>query len=349
MALVRPAALAAGDTVSVVSPSSGAASAFPWLLERAERNLKVHLGLSIKELPHTRSKPKFLERHPEARAADLEQAFEDPETTAVFATIGGDDSVRVLPHLDRSLFRKHPKILMGFSDTSTLTTWGNLQGLVTFNGPSLLAGWAQMEKFPPPFLDLTRSLLFDAASPIELYPFAHYSEGYPDWSVKTNLGKVNQLSENEGPHWVRGKQAFEGPLFGGCLEVLEFLKGTEFWPEKDFWKGKVLFLETSEEVPSLKEVRRWLRNYGVQGVFDQVAGLLFGRARGYTPQQKTELDSTILEVLTNEFHQGDLPVVTNLDFGHTDPQWILPLGVKLSVDPRLRRFVLTEPATRRTR
>lgn len=58
--------------------------------------------------------------------------------------------------------------------------------------------------------------------------------------------------------------SIQGQLFGGCIEVLELMKGTDFWPDKNFWNGKILFFETSEEKPSVDRVRYMLRNYGIQ-------------------------------------------------------------------------------------
>ena len=137
-----------------------------------------------------------------------------------------------------------------------------------------------------------------------------------------------------------------GELVGGCVEVLEFLKGTRFWPPEDFWEGKVLFLETSEDVPTAVQVKWMVRNYGLQGVFRRAAGLLFGRARGYSPSQKVELDQVIQHVVRDEFGADRLPIVTNLDFGHTDPQWVLPLGGAIALDVEERSLTLTGPAVK---
>ena len=91
-------------------------------------------------------------------------------------------------------------------------------------------------------------------------------------------------------------------------------------------------------------MERWLRNYGMQGIFDQINALLFGRARGYSDSDKKRLESVILSVVAKEFNQTELPIVTNMDFGHTDPQFILPLGITAEVDCRNKRFRLLEPA-----
>ena len=82
----------------------------------------------------------------------------------------------------------------------------------------------------------------------------------------------------------------------------------------------------------------------MQGVFDRIVGLVVGRARGYTDAQKHELDETVRSVVVDEFGASDVVIATNLDFGHTDPQWILPLGVTAELDPIAQTFRLLEPA-----
>nr|WP_235956627.1 hypothetical protein [Pseudoalteromonas sp. Isolate6] len=110
------------------------------------------------------------------------------------------------------------------------------------------------------------------------------------------------------------------------------LKGTEYWPSPSFWQDKLLFLETSEDKPSQDYIRFWLRNYGVMGVFEKVSGLMVGRARDYSEREMAALDEVILSVVRDEFGCDSLPVITRLDFGHTDPQWILPLGIQHRLD-----------------
>lgn len=131
----------------------------------------------------------------------------------------------------------------------------------------------------------------------------------------------------------------------GCIDVLEFLKGSRYWPAEDWWQDRILFLDTSEDGPSVEQVRAWLFNYGIQGVFDRVGGLMFGRARGYSDDQKRSLDHIIHNVVVEEFGATNLAIVSNMDFGHTDPQWILPLGVNAELDPNADAFRLLEPAT----
>ena len=280
-----------------------------------------------------------LYRHPQHRADDLNAAFADPDVKALFITIGGDDSVRILEYLDWDTIQANPKIIMGYSDATTLLTTLNQQGMVTFHGPAVMAGLSQLGALPTSVTDHIRTLLMTGFDNYTYQPYEGYTPRYRDWSDPANVGQIEPMQpDNIGWQWVQGEEQVQGRLFGGCIEVLEFMKGTRYWPEPTFWDDRILFFETSEEVPPVPVVQRWLRNYGIQGVFQRIRGILFGRARDYSDAEKLALADMIRDTLTVEFDCGALPVVANLDFGHTDPQWILPLGTLAEIDCSSNRF-----------
>ncbi|RYG49096.1 LD-carboxypeptidase [bacterium] len=342
-AFVRPSRLSEGDTVAVLSPSWGGPSRFPHVFDLGLRNLESLFGLKVKEFPTARRDVDELYGDPKARAKDINAAFADPEVKAIFVSIGGDDSVRILPYLDLPTITANPKILMGYSDTTTLTTYLNQQGLVTFNGPTIMAGFAQMRHLPSDGVAHVRQMLIEPTEETEYRPYPVWANNYVDWNTPGYDGETAPQRPNEGPRWLQGTGVHAGPLFGGCIEVLEFLKATPFWPAPAFWDGKILFFETSEEKPTVDHVLRWLRNYGSAGVLERISGLLFGRARDYSDEEKEQLEAAILKVVTGEFGMQELPIVVNLDFGHTDLQWILPLGVKMEIDCGKKTLKLLEP------
>jgi muramoyltetrapeptide carboxypeptidase LdcA involved in peptidoglycan recycling len=313
------------------------------VFDRGVEVLRRVFGLEVREMPTARRSGRELGADPRARADDLNVAFADPSVRAIVASIGGVDSVRILPFLDPSLALADPKVLLGFSDTVTQLAFYNQAGLVTFHGPSVMAGFAQIEAFPGA-VEHVRSMLFEPADEYEFRPFADWIDGYRDWSDPSNAGAVGERQPHDGWRWLQGSGRVTGRLLGGCGEVLEMMKGTRFWPSPSFWDGRILFIETSEDAPTPETVGYWLRNYGMQGVFDRVSGLLVGRARSYTVEAKGELDEMVMRVVAREFGRPELPVVTNLDFGHTDPQWILPLGALAEVDVERRSIRLVEPA-----
>lgn len=341
MEYIKPKGLKVGDTVAVISPSWGGPSIFPHIYENGLKAL-TEWGLKIKEYPTARMDAGFLRDNPEVRAKDINDAFSDKEVKAIFTSIGGNDSIRILSFLNKEIIKNNPKILIGYSDTTAIHTFLNLNDLVSFYGPSIMAGFSQMKALPVEFEKHVKEMFFERKEDYEYKAYDKYCDGYPNWMEKENIGKVNELKDNMGWKWLQGKGKVQGEIFGGCLEVFEMLKGTEFWPNKEFWNGKIFFIETSEDKPDLNHIEAELRNYAILGVFDKINGFVFGRARDYTDEEKIELENLILKVVNKECHKTDLPIVCNFDIGHTDPQFVLPLGIKMEIDCDNKRIGLVE-------
>jgi len=340
LTFVKPPRLREGDTVAVLSPSWGGPRKFPHVFELGLRNLESLFGLKIKEYPTARMDAALTYANPQLRAEDLNRAFADPEVSAIIASIGGDDSVRILPFLDTELILAHPKILMGYSDTTAINLFLNSKGLVTFNGPSVMAGLANLRHEPPEVTDGIRGTLLDDAR--EYRPFSVWANNYVEWNTPGYDGETSEWRPNPGWRVLQGKAPAEGRLVGGCIEVFEFLKGTPFWPAPGFFSGTMLFFETSEEKPTPNNVKYMLRNYGSMGILDEVSAILLGRARSYTDGEKAELEQVLVQVVRGEFGRDDIPIIANMDFGHTEPQWVIPLGVQARVDPAAPSFTLLE-------
>jgi len=342
MTYKKPSKLKRGDMVAIVSPSWGGPSVFPHIYENGLKVLR-EWDLKIREFPTARMDAAFLRANPQVRAKDINDAFADSEIKAILASIGGNDSVRILPFLDQKIISQNPKILMGYSDITTLHVFANMRGLTTFYGPLIMAGFSQMESLPESFKSHVREILFEPKESYEYQPYRKYCDGYPDWANKESTGKVNPIKSDDGWHWLQGNTIVQGELFGGCIEVFEMMKATDFWPPQDFWKNKIFFLETSEEKPPIHYVDHVLRNYGMLGVFDKISGFIFSRARDYSDEEKKKLEEKIISIVAGEFGKIKLPVVANFDIGHTDPQLVLPLGVKAEIDCKNKKIRLIEP------
>jgi len=343
--MIKPKRLQAGDTVGIVSPSWGGPDAYPTAYEYGLANLQELCRVKFKEFPSTRMAAAELEKNPQLRAEDINRAFADSEVDAVIASIGGEDSVRILPFLDIEAILAHPKVLMGYSDTTTLTSYLNQRGLVTFNGPSIMGGFTCLNSVEPAFGIHIKDILIQPGESYTYQPYGRYVTKFQDWGSENYRAEVTSVPNETGFRWLQEREEIaQGLLFGGNIEVLEFMKSTAFWPSPDFWQGKILFLETSEEKPPVSNIRYMLRNYGMQGVFDKISALLFARAYKYEDHEKEELEQQILRVVRDEFGRADLPVVANMDFGHDMPQLIMPLGVMAEVDCVKRRVRLLEPA-----
>ncbi|MDD4844403.1 MAG: LD-carboxypeptidase, partial [Anaerotignum sp.] len=118
--MVKPKRLKQGDKVAIVSLSWGGLGddAFLHKYHIAKERLENDFGLTVMPMPHALKGSAFVANHPELRAKDLMDAFEDPSICAIFCAIGGDDTIRTLPYINLDIIRKHPKIFMGYSDST---------------------------------------------------------------------------------------------------------------------------------------------------------------------------------------------------------------------------------------
>lgn len=188
--------------------------------------------------------------------------------------------------------------------------------------------------------DYTRSLFLKAvshAAPIgSITPSTWWTEECLDWREQLDRARPRHPQPSAGWTWLKPGVA-EGVLVGGCLESLEHLRGTRFWPD---WQGRILFIETSEGAPPPAAVDGVLMDYENMGVFHSISGLLIGRPMRYTEQQRQQLRDVVLD-RTKTF---DFPVVMDMDFGHTAPQFTLPIGCRARIDTTSEIFEIVESA-----
>lgn len=335
-ASVRAPRLNPGDTVGVVSPSWGGAGAFPHRVRRGVDQLEA-LGFKVKFARHALNQRGFVSDSPENRARDLHDMFRDPEVRLILAAIGGDHACQLLPLLDFDVVRRHPKLFMGFSDITVLNMaiWKET-GLVTFNGPALLTDFAEN----PGMLDYTKTWFRKAAcapAPVgKIEPALDWTEEFLDWSTKKDLERPRARRLSEGWTWLK-EGIGEGILLGGCLESLQHLRGTKYWPD---WRQAVLFLETSEQKPSPATVDGILADYENMGVLEGLNGLIVGRPMGYSADEKAMLR----EILLERTRRHDFPIISDMDFGHTSPQFTLPIGCRARIDASRKRFEILDGA-----
>ena len=309
---------------------------FPHRVELGVRHLQS-LGFKVKIAPHALNQHGFISDTPQNRAGDINGMFADSEVKAIIAAIGGDHSCHLLPLLDFDLIRKNPKIFMGFSDITVLNVaiW-QATSLVTFNGPALLTDFAEY----PRMFEYTEAYMLKAlcsAKPIgPVVPSTWWTEEFLDWEQKVDLVRPRAQLDSTGWTWLRGGKA-EGILIGGCLESLQHLRGTRFWPD---WQDALMFFETSEEAPSPETVDSMLMDYENMGVLEKLKGMLVGRPMRYTHEAKQQLRNVVLE-RTNQYA---FPIVTDMDFGHTAPQLTMPIGCRASVDVENQRFEIVDVA-----
>ena len=342
----KPQKLNPGDKVATVSPSWGGPSIFPHRYQAGIRQLKAEFGLEVVEMPHTLKDAGWLARNPEARAADLIQAFNDSSIKGIITTIGGDDSIRLLPYMDQEVIRNNPKVFMGYSDTTISHMMCFKAGLVSFYGPTIMAGFAENGGLFPYMTKYIRQTLFQTDPIDEIKP---NTDGWTverlEWGDPANQEKKRALNPCTGWKFLQGKGIRQGHLLGGCIEVFDWLRGTELWPSLDVWQDAILFLETSEEAPPPANVKYMLRAFAASGVLNRLSGILFGRPGGEFPIERfEEYDQVIIQVVHDEEGLEDLPIITNMDFGHTDPMFVLPYGVTAEIDCEGKKFSILENA-----
>lgn len=343
--LIKPRKLEKGDKVAVVSSSWGGPGTFPWKYEHGVSFMEKEFFLQVVPMPNALRDADWVYNNPQARAEDLMHAFSDPSIKAIISSIGGEDSIRMLPWIDVEIIRRNPKIFMGYSDTTISHFACFKAGLGSFYGPAVMSGFAENGGMAGYTIDAIRNILM-CSEPVGIMPFNEKGWTYKQlsWEDKNNLNDNRSLYEPTSPRFLQGSSIVEGRLIGGCIEVLEFLKGTGLWPDISEWEDAILFLETSEEGPSPEMVKRWLRNYAAQGILHRIKALIFGRPGGCEPETFSKYDEAIMQVVVKEYGFNHLTIITMLDFGHTDPMYILPYGMKVEIDPQSKTIEYKEGA-----
>lgn len=332
--LVVPRRVEPGDKVAVVSPSWAAPAYFPDVHEQALRRIRDELGLVPVEYDTTRRAAT-----PAERAADLHRAFADPEIRAVFATIGGDDQITVLPHLDAAVLTADPKPFLGYSDNTNLLNWLWFHGVEAVHG-----GSTQVHLGPGPRVDDEQLVSLRAAlfgGDVELRPVARSRDVGLGWDHPDALRVAPPDQPAEPWSWSGPERVVTGPTWGGNIEILLWtLAVGRFVLPVEAYAGCVLLLEPSEERPPPEEVFRMLRNLGERGILEVCPALLWGRPSvgdldGTPPAEegarlRGEWRESVQRAIA-AYHPNMLAVL-DVDFGHTSPQWLVPYGGSVTVD-----------------
>lgn len=339
--LIKPKLLQEGDTVATISLSWGGAGELLHRYEFGKKQLQNIFGLKVVGTKNALKSAEYIEKNPKARADDLMEAFSNKSIKAIISTIGGEDSIRTLPFTDLSIIKNNPKVFLGFSDT-TITHFACYKaGLTSFYGTSLLVGFAEnggMHKYQ---IDDIKRTLFSSKPAGQILPNDNgWTSEFLDWSNLSLQNTKRQLTKNSAWNFLQGKGKAQGRLIGGCVEVLEFLKGSDFWLNSSEWTDKILFMETSEEMMAPNIFRRALRNYAAQGIFEKLSGLIFGRP--YHNKFVDEYNEILLQVIRDEQDNHRLPIITEMDFGHTCPTFSIAYGVLAEIDCEQRTFSILE-------
>lgn len=313
---LKPERLNFGDTVGIVAPAS--APPDPQAVDRAAAALEK-FGFKPKLAKNVRARLGFLAGTDRERATDLMAMFTDKKVQAIICLRGGYGSARILDRLDYDVIRRHPKILSGYSDITSLHgVLGKKTNLISFHAPMLNGALAD-----PKVPEFTRKSFFRTV--MEAQPAGSISAGY--------AGKTVSI--------LRGGMA-EGRLVGGNLSVLCASLGTPFQP---VFKGKILFFEDVGEKPY--RLDRLLTQLLNAGIFSQVAGVAVGVNQDCgDPAAKPggEYRQSAAAVVKERLAQLRVPVVTGLPFGHVDLNATIPVGAMAELDGKRGDLIITESA-----
>lgn len=321
--------LAKGDRVAILSPSFAAPGKWPHVYELGLDRVREVFGLEPVEFPTT----KKIGASAEERAADLVAAFQDPDIKGIITSLGGNDQVTYVQNLPSVPFAENPKPMFGYSDNSHLCNFLFLNQIPSFYGGGLFTQFAMqggMDEYTITYL--THALCNDGE--IELQPSLEYNDQGLDWGDATTLHTRRTYEKNDGWYWD-GAQNTEGLLWGGCVEsVDEMLRHGVPLPSLEQFNQIVLMLETSEEIPTADYVFRVLRGLGGRGVLERVQGVLMGRPKAWEFDQQKDTHEKVAYrreqreavVRAIRAYNSDVPIIQNLDFGHTDPQIPMPYG-----------------------
>lgn len=294
----KPPVLRDGDRVGVIAP---AGPVTPDELEPGLRALEA-FGLEVVAGAHLYDVRGYTAGEDRARAADLDAMFSRTDIRAVFCARGGYGCLRLLPLIDMEGVRKHPKILMGYSDvTSLLWALYAEAGLVSFHGPVVKGLADHGGRDLAHFLSWTQ----DPARPPEI-----------------DLSETCRVL-------VAGRAY--GPVFGGNLSLVSHLVGTRFMPDLT---GAILFLEETRE--PIYRIDRMLTHLALSGQLNGLAGVLAGRF-----EQNGE-DADVDGLLQECFEPQGIPVLTGFPVGHGPENTPVPIGLPATLDTDRMRLVWHE-------
>ncbi len=314
--LIKPPRLELGDTVAIIAPASPPPD--PANVDRAVEALRK-LGFKALLGRHTRKRWGFLAGSDRERAADLMGMFANPKVRAIICLRGGYGTARLLPLLDYSVIRAHPKVIVGYSDITTLhCALLNYVRLVSFHGPML-----NSDLINPHLPEFTlQSFLRVLTRPT---PAGSICCGYHGGTVKV----------------LRPGMA-QGRLIGGNLSILCASLGT---PAQPVFRNAILFFEEVDEVPY--RIDRMLTQLLNAGLLQQVRGIAIGINHNCSDPKAThakEYRQTVEDVFRERLGPLQVPIVSGLPFGHVPANATLPIGTRVTLDANRGDLLLTEAA-----
>jgi len=321
MEKIYPEKLKSGDEVRIVSPSRSLALLSEETVEIANKRF-AELGLKLSFGKHVKENDEFASSSIESRVNDLHEAFLDKNVKAIITVIGGFNCNQLLTYLDWDLIKNNPKIFCGYSDITALNNAIFAKtGLVSYSGPHY-SSFGQ-ELYFDYTLEYFKKCLFSDKD-FEIEPSSQWSddEWYKDQKQRNLIKNNGFLIINEGKA--------SGTILGANLCTFNLLQGTEYFPK--FLDDTVLFLEDdNESLPHTFD--RDLQSLIHQPDFKNVKGIVIGRFQKASKMS----DDLLVKIIKTKKELNNLPVIANVDFGHTDSKITFPVGGMVEIDTNKTR------------
>lgn len=351
----KPNALLKGDKVAIVSLSSGMLGEefCAHNIRIGERRLR-EFGLEPVFMPNALKGITYLQEHPEARAADLKEAFLDDSIRGIICAIGGDDTYRLLPYLleDHEFVEavmREPKLFTGFSDTTINHLMFYKLGMVSYYGPCFICDLGEISSEMLPYTRNAFTGYFSGREKTVITGSDVWYEERTDFSAKAIGTERTIHKEEHGYEVLQGKGSFCGRLLGGCLESFyDILSANRYEEEKavceryalfpaiEEWQGSILFIETCEEKPTPEELRKELLALKEKGVFAVISGMIVGK-----PQDEVYYEE-YKDIYREVIDSKELPILYNVNFGHALPRCVIPYGIEARVDMEAKTITFME-------
>jgi muramoyltetrapeptide carboxypeptidase len=316
--IVRPPALRPGSLVGLIAPGGYVDDA---IIDICVKNLeslgfKVRLGTNIRAAHGGYAGTVF------QRLNDLHDVFFDKDVKAIWTARGGSGCTALLPQIQYSRIRQHPKILIGYSDITALHLALYRQaGLVTFHGP---VAWSTFSDYS---VNHMLSVLMDPQ---------------PEYTIHMSIENERKVPQQPqfAMQTIRGGVA-EGRLIGGNLSVLCALIGTPYAAEV---RQSLLFLEEVGEAPY--RVDRMLTQLQQSQNLKTAAGVMLGVFQKNEQPQEERRPLALMDVVNEQFGALPIPSVYGYSFGHIPHQFTLPVGIRARLNTQEQTLTLLEPAVR---
>lgn len=316
--------------IGIVTPSAPAPALFPERFQRGINCLR-NLGFKVKLGKHVSTINGWTAATAMERATDINLFFLDEDVSLLMASIGGDYSAEILQYLDWETIRANKKGLIGYSDiTILLLAIGIKAQQITYYGPTLMTEFAEFPN-PPSMSQETFLHIFVKNSALEIMPCSALLEKGIDWRLlpkeRTFLNPVIQKTIRSG--------CAKGIVIGGCIEALERIRGTEYFPN---FKNSILIMETVDEKFNEKKWRSIITDYVNMGVFKDIAGLIIGQKLW-----NEEVIDKLSEMLIAATEERAIPILYGLPFGHISPIATLPLFARATLNADAKKLVYDNP------